>query len=656
MFQRVRRKRSPTTNNVTSCSATSGAGAGGLTIDPRVGSVSRLLPMKAVVPFHLNPESHPSLITKSLRGASGSPTRSSNINNSEGDAKCTRASTSRACSPARAIPDAPIHSALSISTIGSLAFAVATQTVTSSSSSSSPSPRGSPLLRLSTQDTVATLKAQSSLAAAAPPQQFAAHSSQNVHTYGSISTSSPFFIPGGTPSSFPVEQLCCLLYIPVSITLLQSTHSSSSPSLSSSSSSSGSTRGRLQYLPEHDRQSPGRRSLISPICKERAKQPPAAPAPACPVGSGLRRTSSLDTLTGSYLAGHWPRDDSSIQCAPCMRDKATQTPKAWADECSEKRRSSHKRSASWGSTDQLKEIAKLRQQLQRSKHNSRRHRDKERKSAFNGNHVVISQSQAPVTKTFLIPVPKSTGSRFRNSMEGLNQEIERIIIRDSSERDEQLVPQDIPDGHRAPPPVVQRSSSTRSIDTQTPSGGGGGGGGNHSNSSSRSQSISPAFLAMANDTGGRSPCPSVDLLSDGRASTHKDLEGSSPLPKYAFSPRPNNSYMFKREPPEGCERIKAFEETLPRLPRDIPQFLCPDRNKVNFIPKSGSAFCLVSILKPLLPTQELTFKSSGALAMRSLSPSLGLQLGLEQEQRVSRGTCTSAPQPCLPFHLEEPES
>ncbi|XP_048875971.1 protein FAM117B-like isoform X4 [Brienomyrus brachyistius] len=332
------------------------------------------------------------------------------------------------------------------------------------------------------------------------------------------------------------------------------------------------------------------------------------------------------------------------------------TPKAWADECSEKRRSSHKRSASWGSTDQLKEIAKLRQQLQRSKHNSRRHRDKERKSAFNGNHVVISQAQAPVTKTFLIPVPKSTGSRFRNSMEGLNQEIERIIIRDSTERDEQLVPQDIPDGHRAPPPVAQRSSSTRSIDTQTPSGGGGGGGTNHSNSSSRSQSISPAFLAVANDTGGQSPCPSVDLLSDCRASTHKDLDGSSPVPKYAFSPRPNNSYMFKREPPEGCERIKAFEETLPRLPRDIPQFLCPDRNKVNFIPKSGSAFCLVSILKPLLPTQELTFKSSGSLAMRSLSPSPGLQLGLEQEQRVSRGTCTSAPQPCLPFHPEEPES
>lgn len=34
----------------------------------------------------------------------------------------------------------------------------------------------------------------------------------------------------------------------------------------------------------------------------------------------------------------------------------------------------------------------------------------------------------------------------------------------------------------------------------------------------------------------------------------------SPLPKYATSPRPNNSYMFKREPPEGCEKVKAFEE------------------------------------------------------------------------------------------------
>uniref|UniRef100_A0A8C5EGS3 Uncharacterized protein n=1 Tax=Gouania willdenowi TaxID=441366 RepID=A0A8C5EGS3_GOUWI len=73
----------------------------------------------------------------------------------------------------------------------------------------------------------------------------------------------------------------------------------------------------------------------------------------------------------------------------------------------------------------------------------------------------------------------------------------------------------------------------------------------------------------------------------------------------------------------------------PKPPEMIPPFLCPDRNKVNFIPNSGSAFCLVSILKPLLPAPELTFRPG--MALRSHSPSL-----------VPLST-----QPCL---LEEPES
>ncbi|XP_026114966.1 protein FAM117B [Carassius auratus] len=330
-----------------------------------------------------------------------------------------------------------------------------------------------------------------------------------------------------------------------------------------------------------------------------------------------------------------------------MRDKATQTPRAWVDE---RRRGSHKRSASCGSTDQLKEIAKLRQQLQRSKRSSRHRRDKDRKSPFNGNHAII-QSQSQMPKTILIPIPisKSTPPRFRNSIEGLNQEIERIIIRDTVERDEIIVPQDVPDGHRAPPPLPQRSSSTRSIDTQTPSNGGLGS--NRSNSSSRADSVSPSYLSILNDTVGNSPLD--DTLNE---SKERDLGPWSPLPKYASSPKPNNSYMFKREPPEGCERVKAFEENQPRPLQEIPPYLCPDRNKVNFIPKSGSAFCLVSILKPLLPTQELNFRSGmgyhsispslvplGGVTVRSLSPSMGPIL--------SRGRQS----PCLPRHLEEPE-
>ncbi|XP_019712978.1 protein FAM117B [Hippocampus comes] len=266
-----------------------------------------------------------------------------------------------------------------------------------------------------------------------------------------------------------------------------------------------------------------------------------------------------------------------------MRDKATQTPRAWADE---RRRGSHKRSASCGSTDQLKEIAKLRQQLQRSKRSSRHRRDKERKSPFNGSHAIM-QSQAAMPKTILIPIPisKSSAPRFRNSVEGLNQEIERIIIRDTPEKDETIVVGDI------------------RIHTA---------------------SISPSYLTVLNDAvGGGSP------FDD------KELGPYSPLPKYAASPRPNNSYTFKREPPEGCEKVKVSEESLPKSLQEVPPFLCPDRNKVNFIPNSGSAFCLVSILKPLLPAPDLNFRPG--VGLRSHSPSL-----------VPLST-----QPCL---LEEPES
>ncbi|AWO95551.1 putative protein FAM117B [Scophthalmus maximus] len=75
--------------------------------------------------------------------------------------------------------------------------------------------------------------------------------------------------------------------------------------------------------------------------------------------------------------------------------------------------------------------------------------------------------------------------------------------------------------------------------------------------------------------------------------------------------------------------------TKPKPQQEIPAFLCPDRNKVNFIPNSGSAFCLVSILKPLRPAPDLGFRPG--VGLRSLSPAL-----------VPLST-----QPCL---LEEPES
>ncbi|XP_054826627.1 protein FAM117B [Eublepharis macularius] len=406
-----------------------------------------------------------------------------------------------------------------------------------------------------------------------------------------------------------------------------------------------SPAGRVRHRqrrrsPEQGRASPERKSPGSPGCRVDKQRPPSS-SPC----NASRRTPSLDILAAPYLAGQWPRENHG-QAAPCMRDKATQTESAWAEEYLEKKKGSHKRSASWGSTDQLKEIAKLRQQLQRSKHSSRHHREKERQSPFHGNHAAINQCQAPVPKGVLvpvIPVTRSAGSRFRNSIEGLNQEIE-IIIKETGEKEEQLIPQDIPDGHRAPPPLAQRSSSTRSIDTQTP-----GGAEKGSNNSSRSQSVSPSsFLAISHEGSEESPCSAEDLLVDPR---DKENGNNSPLPKYATSPKPNNSYMFKREPPEGCEKVKVFEESLPKPLHEIPPFYCPDKNKVNFIPKSGSAFCLVSILKPLLPTQDLTLKGAGhnLTATSGMTPALlqpiavaSLAANADQD-RLSRGPSKGIP-------------
>uniref|UniRef100_A0A8C5BG90 Uncharacterized protein n=1 Tax=Gadus morhua TaxID=8049 RepID=A0A8C5BG90_GADMO len=82
---------------------------------------------------------------------------------------------------------------------------------------------------------------------------------------------------------------------------------------------------------------------------------------------------------------------------------------------------------------------------------------------------------------------------------------------------------------------------------------------------------------------------------------------------------------------------------------DIPQYLCPDRNKVNFIPNSGSAFCLVSILKPLRPAAELGFRS--AVGLRSHSPSLVPLGGLR-----SHSPSLSLARSSAPTLVEEPES
>ncbi|XP_041843005.1 glucocorticoid-induced transcript 1 protein isoform X2 [Melanotaenia boesemani] len=292
--------------------------------------------------------------------------------------------------------------------------------------------------------------------------------------------------------------------------------------------------------------------------------------------SAIRRASSLDAITGPYLTGQWPRD-SHGPYPSCMKDKATQTPGLWIDEGAELG-SPYQRSASWGSADHLKEIAKLRLQLQRSKQATRQSKDREQSSLQlpqPAQHGAACQPQykgatsalttAPLTKSFICRVP--------SSVEGINHELENVFIREDWEQGMKAM--EVVDGRRPPFPSHRYSNSgdTRDTDTQAPSSG--------------ESSPSPR------------PCSSDHLHSpDGSPFSAEEIDKdnvcSSPLPKYATSPKPNNSYVFKREPPEGCERVKVFDELVSGKSKGFPLFSCPDKNKVNFIPR-GSAFCPVKL-------------------------------------------------------------
>ncbi|XP_035286546.1 LOW QUALITY PROTEIN: glucocorticoid induced 1a [Anguilla anguilla] len=262
--------------------------------------------------------------------------------------------------------------------------------------------------------------------------------------------------------------------------------------------------------------------------------------------------SSLGGISAPYLTGQWPRDPP-----PLGREEDHTTALCVLVQ--------HR---------QLKEIAKLRQQLQCSKLDSG---ERERVSPQQGaSQAQVSMSRPGQMPLSNITVPKATISRVPSSMEGINHELEKVFIRDSTAEREELKALEVPDGRRAPFPPQQRSSSTHSVDTQVPSAPG------------RSSSCSSL-----------SPCPSPACPPGSRDDSpyypeDKDSGSSSPLPKLASSPKPNNSYMFKREPPEGCERVKVFEEMASRQPDSAPLFSCPDKNKVNFIP-TGSAFCPVRL-------------------------------------------------------------
>nr|CAB3244226.1 protein FAM117B [Phallusia mammillata] len=349
---------------------------------------------------------------------------------------------------------------------------------------------------------------------------------------------------------------------------------SSSPTPRPTSTAGVTVRNRW---PADHRSSPDRNDRKSPNSPSIKVSNRRSPSPS------IRRTSSLDTIAGPYLTGQWPRDGGSTVIPTnhnqYMRDKTTQTPD-WSVEANSQthqqvksgNKNNHGRSTSIAEPD-FKQI-KFRQQIRLI---GKRHGDKkDRTPPVPGNHAALHQLP---TQNRSISNPISIGvqpfgrvPRRQNSTEALNKEIDMLISPFSTPTEISRVLQGVtpPDGHRAPIP----RSSTRSMETQTP------------------QGLSEYIPEGSESShGSPTPSPTVEQVTPNLSRNAVEIEGKdsgiSPGPKYASSPRPNNSYMFKREPPEGAESVKPFKEQDPHQ-QISPS--CPDKNKVNFHPRMSSAF------------------------------------------------------------------
>lgn len=328
----------------------------------------------------------------------------------------------------------------------------------------------------------------------------------------------------------------------------------------------GSDHRRNKWSTSDHRTSPDRaehRSPSSPSVKVANRR---SPSPR------VCRTSSLDTvpaLTGTYLTGQWPRELApnsiiSSQTNSTTSTKATQTPHDWSSESSTQQSKGGKGLSNRSAVYQDVEVKQVKQQMRRIAKSSRQEK-KDRQSPVHANHSALPQSQTSQPRSISNPIPIfGRAPRRQNSLEGLNKEIENIIIRDPSENTIRFPTQGVtpPDGHRAPVP----RSSTRTMETQTLQG-----------------LLQDATMTGA---GSHTPSPNLDPGPILQNSLKVGDTGISPAPKYASSPRPNNSYMFKREPPEGAENVKPFRE------QDVQHQIgtsCPDKQKVHFqISKNGS--------------------------------------------------------------------
>nr|CAH7750161.1 unnamed protein product [Callosobruchus chinensis] len=268
----------------------------------------------------------------------------------------------------------------------------------------------------------------------------------------------------------------------------------------------------------------------------------------------IRRTASLDTI---YLKGQWPRDVFYWNTGMLQIDKATQTDDAdWMDS-----RKIHSISELEDTVDKLDS----RQTLKGSKEPGNR--------CSPGENTLSCSSQtypwyvlSPVSKSLPVTLKPLPRSSIRSSVEGLNQEIERIVLRDEPGSGHVRPPSGGPsggrcsEGRRAPLEAMFHGEGWRSVDTQTP---------------------------LADEQ-------AVSQSSEGSETSSPDQETN----RLGSSPQINR--FLAREPPDGCEKVQS--KSLDEKGMAGEQIVVPP-TAFKLRPSLGSAF---QILQHPTPSQELS--------------------------------------------------
>lgn len=170
---------------------------------------------------------------------------------------------------------------------------------------------------------------------------------------------------------------------------------------------------------------------------------------------------------------------------------------------------------------------------------------------------------------------------IRSSVEGLNQEIERLVLINSSQLNiEREEDRDISEGHRAP--LAEILGLSRSVNTQTPS-----------------ENFTPSSLSSGSPSRGELESP---------RGPRPPSEASSP----GGGPSPKINRFLAREPPDGCEKVplKFVEDQKLRKPMcdlSLLENFPPLAPSFTFTlrPSSGSAFYPLSTNSDPAPSSDL---------------------------------------------------